>query len=404
MEQVGKIKLYSMEEVLDKHFGPIGTTRRDEHEKRVADAVHAYQIMKKTIITALLTLLTIGASAQIKVEVSETVELMGILSRTAGFEEYCMDMSGQYTKDTETWFTPYKEHPTIAYCQKLRNNQGISHDAVMSMAIHLDINNGKIKFLGEKSDLEERWQNVDVDDFVARLNQFYTDTRFHDFFEQHRTFYNEGLKDYEANVMPFFHQEWYTQFYGTEATEQFHIIVGFTCGGHNYGPARQLKGQPREVFSICGYNLTPATGKPYWDAAILFHELNHSFVNHLLDNVVNAAMMEKVGQKLFQFSQFEMQQQAYNDWETVINESVVRAAVFIYMLDNKLVNRNTPQFMLDEMYRRGFRWMPELVTALRRYNSQRNQYKTLNDFYPEIASCLGKYVDDETKRIVKALK
>lgn len=44
MEQIGKFKLYSMEEVLDKHFGPIGTTRRDEHEKRVADAVHAYLI------------------------------------------------------------------------------------------------------------------------------------------------------------------------------------------------------------------------------------------------------------------------------------------------------------------------------------------------------------------------
>lgn len=26
MKQIGKFKLYSMEEVLDKHFGPIGTT------------------------------------------------------------------------------------------------------------------------------------------------------------------------------------------------------------------------------------------------------------------------------------------------------------------------------------------------------------------------------------------
>ena len=358
----------------------------------------------KTIITALLALITIGASAQIKVEVSETVELMGILSRTAGFEEYCMDMAGQYTKDTEKWFTPYKEHPIIAYIQELRNNQGISYDAVMSMAIHLDINNGKIKFIGEKSDLDNRWQNVDIDDFVNRLNQFYAATHFHDFFEQHRTFYDAGLKDYETNVLPLFHQEWYARFYGTETTEQFRIIVGFTCGGQNYGTARQLKGKSKEEFSICGYNLTPATGKPYWDATLLIHEFNHSFVNHLLNNAVNAARMEKIGQKLFQFSHFEMQQQAYNNWQTVINESVVRAAVFIYMLDNKLVNRNTPQFMLEEMYSRGFRWMPELVIALRRYSSQRAQYKTLNDFYPEIASCLGKYVDDETKRIVNALK
>lgn len=48
---------------------------------------------KKTIITALLLILTLGASAQTKAEVSETVELMGILSRTAGFEEFCDDLA-----------------------------------------------------------------------------------------------------------------------------------------------------------------------------------------------------------------------------------------------------------------------------------------------------------------------
>lgn len=359
---------------------------------------------KQTIITFFLLMLSLTGSAQIKAEVSETVELMSILSRTAGYMEYCMDMAGRYTKDTETWFAPYKEHPIIAFYKGLHDNYSISYDAVMSMAIHLDINKGKIKFLGDKSELEERWQKVNVDDFVARLNQFYTDSHFHEFFEQQRAFYDAGLKDFEANVLSFFHQDWYARFYGTETTEQFRIIVGFTCGDQNYGPDRQLKGHLREVFSICGYKFIPATGKPYWDATTLIHEFNHSFVNPLLNNAANAVMMEKVGQKLFLLSQFEMKQQSYDDWKTVINESVVRAAVFIYMLDNKLVNRNTPQFLLDEMYRRGFRWMPELVSALRRYASQREQYKTLNDFYPEIALCLGKYVDDETKRIEKALK
>ena len=81
----------------------------------------------KTIITALLALITIGASAQIKVEVSETVELMGILSRTAGFEEFSNDLAGQYSKDTEAWFSKYREHPTVAYYQNLRAKQGIGY-------------------------------------------------------------------------------------------------------------------------------------------------------------------------------------------------------------------------------------------------------------------------------------
>lgn len=44
MEQVGKYKLYSMEEVLDEALGPVGTPERDEHETRVAEAVYAYNI------------------------------------------------------------------------------------------------------------------------------------------------------------------------------------------------------------------------------------------------------------------------------------------------------------------------------------------------------------------------
>ena len=36
MEQKGKFKLYSSEEVLDMHFGKIGTPRRDDFERSVA--------------------------------------------------------------------------------------------------------------------------------------------------------------------------------------------------------------------------------------------------------------------------------------------------------------------------------------------------------------------------------
>ena len=34
MKQVGIFKLYSIEEALDRHFGPVGTPKRDTHEER----------------------------------------------------------------------------------------------------------------------------------------------------------------------------------------------------------------------------------------------------------------------------------------------------------------------------------------------------------------------------------
>lgn len=44
MKQVGKFKMYTSEEVLDRHFGKVGTPRRDEFEQGVALSIHAYEL------------------------------------------------------------------------------------------------------------------------------------------------------------------------------------------------------------------------------------------------------------------------------------------------------------------------------------------------------------------------
>lgn len=41
---MAQMKLHDYEDVLDFHFGKKGTPRRDEHDRKVAQAVHAYKI------------------------------------------------------------------------------------------------------------------------------------------------------------------------------------------------------------------------------------------------------------------------------------------------------------------------------------------------------------------------
>lgn len=363
--------------------------------------------MKRILINLILALAVTGSqawAAAIKPEVSETVELLSALARTAGYEEYRMDAAGQYTRDTEEWFAPFKEHPTVGYFQNLRGNYGISYNAPMDLAISLVIDGGKIKLAGDKKYLDPRWTNVNLDDVLAKLNEFYTDTRFHEFFMQHKAFYDNVLQDYETNVMQYFHQEWYAPFYGTESSENFRVVIGFNNGGSNYGPSRQMPGQPVEVFAICGYYVDKQTGKAFEDgmgyASTLIHEFNHSFVNHLYDNY--KATMKPIAENLYDFSAQLMQWQAYSEPRTVFNESVVRAAVILYLKDNgfpaELIKKE-----LDMNMSRGFAWMPELVSAMQDYSKQRSKYPTLNDFYPQIAQALSKYINTEQKRSEKAI-
>ena len=44
METVGNMKFYTFDKVLDEQVGRKGTPRRDEHERKVEEALHAYRI------------------------------------------------------------------------------------------------------------------------------------------------------------------------------------------------------------------------------------------------------------------------------------------------------------------------------------------------------------------------
>lgn len=46
MKQVGNMKLYSLEEVTEQMIGPKGTPERDNFDREVEEALHAYKIGK----------------------------------------------------------------------------------------------------------------------------------------------------------------------------------------------------------------------------------------------------------------------------------------------------------------------------------------------------------------------
>ena len=106
---------------------------------------------------------------------------------------------------------------------------------------------------------------------------------------------------------------------------------------------------------------------------------------------------------MLKLTAYSMTRQAYNSWQTVVNESIVRAAVIIYMMENGFDNQHIQREMLEPVVF-DFLWMPELVNALRNYIGSRSQYPTLNDFYPEIERTLNEYLRKEQERILKSLQ
>lgn len=362
--------------------------------------------MKTRVCVFLLCLCCLLRTSAQKVEVcvNEKVELMSILSRLAGFPEYSMDMAGQYIKDMDAHFAEQRNHPAVGHMKKLRQEYGIAYDAVMSMAVHLEKRGDGFGLIEEETpSLEKRWEPVDKAGFLTLLNRFYTDSRFAAFFEAQQPLYRRGLASYRENVLKDLDTDWYPSFYGTAPEEDFSVIIGFCNGGGNYGANRHPEGSRKEVFAIVGYYVDKA-GTPMYNRdylPTLVHEFNHSFVNHLLEEKrfpAHVAELEEAGKYLFRSSHWAMSKQAYGNWQTVVNESLVRAAVICYMLDKGYERKEIEQELLEQI-QRNFRWMPELVTLLRTYEKKQKKFGTLAHFYPKIISFFDKFAEKEKVRM-----
>ena len=359
--------------------------------------------MKKIFCTTFLLLLQLSLIAKeaVTISVEENVELMSILARTSGFREYNMSQGIQYCIDVDKWFGQHKNHPAVAYMQQLRKNYGISYDAVASMAISLECAHGKVSLLPiEKNLLDKRWENVSLDTFLVKLNSFYNDTHFHDFYLRHIELYNRTVDKVKQDVLADFDKAWYDRFYGKKIKTTFHVIMGMTNGGGNYGPTRQLKGEQEEPFAIMGYSVDKkGEFNPAWFKPTLIHEFNHSFIDCAK---LDSAKTRHIGNELLNLSYPMMANQAYTNGETVLEESIVRAAVILYMMQHNADKKALADEMREQI-QRDFKWMPELVMALRSYEQQRKQYKTFDDFVPKVFEILQNYIDKEKARIQQAL-
>jgi hypothetical protein len=111
------------------------------------------------------------------------------------------------------------------------------------------------------------------------------------------------------------------------------------------------------------------------------HEFNHSFVNP----AVHEHWSEFRGaEQVFKRVQGPMQRMAYGSAETMVDESLVRAAVIVYFRqagEDVVKNRRR----VIEEQRNGFVWMDELVVLLEQYERKQAQYATFASYMPQVA-------------------
>lgn len=333
----------------------------------------------------------------IVVRVDPRVELVSLVFRLAGNPEYGKGMVRGYTNDVEEHFGSASSHELIKYATGLRSKYGVSFDACMSMAVHLEAMDGgwKLRFpLEPRPDgLDGRWEGQSAEEFVTRLNEFVKESRFDEFFKEHEELYETTRQRMEILLAEEVHAEWFDEFFGARASAQFTVIPALLNGGNCYGPHVKAPDGSEEFYTILGVWQTDWLGRPKFDQSVvgtIVHEFCHSYTNAIVDR--NEKAFREAGETMFPHVEEAMRRQAYGHWKTMIYESLVRASVIRY------VHRfESPGAVLREIGRqnqRGFVWVEELSELLGEYEKDRKKYPTLDAFAPRIVEFFNGYAQE----------
>jgi hypothetical protein len=322
--------------------------------------------------------------------VDPRVELMSIVFRLAGSEEYTQCRVPAYDAAIDRHFARFRDHEAVRLARKLRESDGVSFDAVMSMAVHVT----DVESLAERvpfdraTSLDARWHGVKARRFLEAARKFVADSDFTGFTKSQQPLYALTNSRLGAFVAKNADLPWFDRFFGARAHAPFIVIPGLANGGPSYGAHVTLANGVEEIYAIPGVWKVDPDGSPDFDsgwASTLVHEFAHSYVGPLIGK--SWAPLQKSGNRLFEALSGEMRRQAYSNGKTVLNESLVRAATARYVFEHQ--GPEAAAAAVIEERSRGFLWTGELLALLGKYAQDRERYPTLESFMPQVVEFFG---------------
>jgi hypothetical protein len=334
-----------------------------------------------------------GPAAKLEARVDARVEVMSLVFRLARNPEYNQPLSkSPYSQAVDEHFGTFRDHPVVSLAKRLRAEHGVSYDAVMSLAVHLDAQELKLRMPLDPrpANLDERWQPGDVRQFLEQLHNFVAQTGFREFYAQHQQLYDAAAERMTEQLNQRDFVGWFDRFFGERPRAKFCLIVSLLNGPCSYGVRVSLPDGGEEIIPIIGAANFDADGIPVFgagDVPTIVHEFCHSYTNPLVDQY--APQLQPAAERIFAHCATTMRQQAYSTWQTMMRESLVRACVvrYLYSTDGADAARRRAR----EEGQRGFRWVGELAKTISAYETERERYASFGQFMPRVVEFFDQY-------------
>lgn len=320
---------------------------------------------------------TLAAEKKIKVMTDPRIELLTVVQWMVGYwplSEY--DFT--YRNEISEHFGEYYMHPVLRHYVMMWFMFGFQYEVPHALMLHLsEPPELQVRIPIPKYILERMGGEKNLNDFLDLLRDYAEETKFMDFYEDHRLFYKNHTdavsvliaeKDYIENLEKFFgpNQNAYTIILSPLVHENgYGVKVGNTMYSI-IGPSRSEESEP--VFT-----------DPEMLAKQVYHEFSQSFIGPLTSQ--NREEVLRFG-KLFNPIMDEMMYTGYYTWELCYTEHLIRSVMNHILVNDLLEEELIERKQAD--YDFGFIYSEYLYDLFREYLDNRDIYPNFSDFYPRV--------------------
>jgi hypothetical protein len=319
----------------------------------------------------------------ITLSVDPRIEVLSIVQYLAGYRPIT-ELASAYRTRIDSAFHGVRGHEAVALFRDMAAS-GFSFHVPPQATLHRTLDLEPALAFPE-SVLARGGGEARLEAFFRRLADFRQASGFDSFYRANLAFYETLLTQTAAHIGPLQEPQLLEAYYGERMAAYTIILVPLYMAG-GFGIELPASTGSRSVFSIQGPVAAEGDDLSFGDQRsftyLVWHEFSHSFVNPLtrarLEQVQrHAALYEPIAEV--------MRRQAYGNWESTVNEHIVRAVTT--RLAYLHYGAEAGDRALRGEQERGFIHVAALCAALERYEAARDTYPTLNDFYPELLAAL----------------
>jgi hypothetical protein len=344
--------------------------------------------MKRSITATLLFLLPLFAVCQEKliVTVHPGVELFTIVQILA--DQYPKPNPSAYTTEVMEYFGKYKDHPAV---KKAASFKQVYTDMVELGWCMNDFPNIKI----HEPDSDINWYKFNGKDntleYIRLCRDFFNDTKFWDFYQQHLPRYTKWGNDLKVKVDSGKYVKNLEDFYKYKADAKWYICIDpLNSWGSHAIMTKTLNPQFSDllVYNTGYFNRNGKTdADPVFEFRdfenLVWHEGSHVYINALFSKY-----QKQIDEMEYLFNKDDdgMKRNNIGTWRYCFDENMVRsitAALYKKYRTERLYKRQLAKEVLSD-----FIYVDELTPFIYDNYLNSNKYRDFAEFFPQVLNFL----------------